>query len=169
MPKLKFAIDNQTFEIEGSQEEILEIIQRMTKRPTDRPATYEKTSSTYKSTLMQRMPDVDQLLTFILSRPPKYEHDILTIASYFLKEKITSRQNPREYRKLSLLLQNARKIIEHQKQGRFEALPTCEKNLKKYVFKPLTKSLEESMGIIKSGQLQGDGAKPLSTGLNNAF
>lgn len=140
----------------------------MTKRPTDRTA-YDRPQNTYISSLAQRIPTVDQLITYILSKPPKFEHDILSVANYFLKEKITSRKNPHEYRKLSSSLQNARKIIEHQKQGKFEALPTSEKNLKRYTFKSLIKSLDDNFSVIKSGQLQGDGAKPLDAEIHNAY
>lgn len=150
MPKLKFKIYEREFEAEGTEEEILSLYDRlcthmdelkMAKSNSVDLADLDAEAEKYEE-LVQSMPTVEQLVSFILFRP-KYEHDIVEIENHFLKKRITSRDNPSLYRKLSFDLQKARKVIETQKQGAFEQQATPTKNLKKYVFKPLSRSLTD--------------------------
>jgi hypothetical protein len=150
MPKLRFKIYEQEFEAEGTEEEILSLYDRLCTHIDELKiaesnsvnlATLDAEARAHAA-LSLSMPTVEQLVSFILSKP-KYEHDIVEIEDHFLKKRITSRDNPSLYRKLSFDLQKARKVIETQKAGEFVQHATPSKNLKKYMFKPLSRSLTE--------------------------
>jgi hypothetical protein len=147
-PKLRFKVENQEFEAEGTEEEIVSLYNKV--RQNIEGYKIEATASlsssftveTKEEELARRMPTVEQLISFILSKP-KYEHDIVEVENHFLKRRITSRENETLYRKFSFDLQKARKVIEAQKVGTFEQQTTLSKNLKKYVFQPMSHSLTE--------------------------
>ena len=148
MPKLKFKIDKEEFEAEGTEEEIISLYDRVRQHIEECKMEAASLSSrftvrTKEDELARSMPTIEQLIGFILSKP-KYEHDIVEVENHFLKKRITSRENETLYRKLSFDLQKARKVIEMQKAGAFEQQATLSKNLKKYIFKPLSRSLTET-------------------------
>jgi len=132
------------FEAEGTEEEIISLYDRLSAHIEEvKMAASDAAASLEKSS--HNLPTVEQLVSFILGKS-RYEHDIVEIEDHFLMKRITSRDSPNLYRKLALDLQKARKVIEAQKQGAFEQQATTKKNLKKYVFKPLSKSLTEMFG-----------------------
>jgi hypothetical protein len=86
------------------------------------------------------IPTVDQLVEYLLKQD-RYEHNILDIEDVFWGKRVTARENQLFYRKLHDNLERARHRIETTKPGKFEQQLTSTKNLKKYIFKPLTQTL----------------------------
>jgi hypothetical protein len=90
------------------------------------------------------IPTVDQLMEYLLKQD-RYEHDILSIEDVFWDRRVTARENQLLYRKLHDNLERARHKIEAITPGKFEQQLTSTKNLKKYVFKPLTQTLMQTL------------------------
>jgi hypothetical protein len=90
--------------------------------------------------LNEKMPTIDQLTVYILSKP-NFEHDILDVETHFFKKQIKSRKYGRLYRELRARLENARKSIEASKHGAFERRSARPRNLKVYTFKPINSVL----------------------------
>lgn len=143
MAKLTFEVKGKPVTVEGTEEEVISLYERLTEREIQTEVeARQNAEKAVENKPIGNMPSVEQLTKYILTKS-NYEHDIIEIQDRFLAQRITSRGNPSQYRKLSNDLQKARKVIEVQRQGAFEAHTTTARNLKKYIFKPLSRSLTE--------------------------
>ena len=82
-------------------------------------------------------PSSDDLYAFLLAKQ-NYEHDVHEIQEHFFGRQITARENKDVYRKLKYELGKTQKRIEKEKQGAFEERKSGIRNLKRYIFRPLT-------------------------------
>ena len=152
MAKLRQDPKTGCFEFEGTPQELLSIYDELKQRKEktiqiadtvphkfDPPGTIPPAPSLRLlecELLKINMPTVDQLTTYILSKP-KFEHDILDVETHFFKKQIKSRKYGRLYRELRTKLENARKSIEVSKHGAFERRSSRPRNLQVYTFKPI--------------------------------
>lgn len=163
MAKLRQDPKTGCFEFEGTPQELLSIYDTL-KRGTEKTVPLEGTiphgiepqrpttviSTTALSSIASRMrelqqldarmPTVDQLITYILSKP-KFEHDILDVETHFFEKQVNSRKYGRLYRELRTKLENARKSIEASQHGAFERRSARPRNLQVYAFKPINSVL----------------------------
>lgn len=137
---MRFKSGDKEFEFEGENVEILELYDEIVKRLEGvvAPKPVEPVRIPAKRGIeFFKLPSDDDLISFILSKP-KYSHDIVEVQEHFFGKRIPSRANPRLYRKLAQQLFRVRKIIEEKEQGRFQTITSPSRNLKRYVFEPLT-------------------------------
>jgi len=153
MAKLRYdSVNNPTlrdFVWEGTPEELLSIYDGLKQRlgntiqiENNIPRKYDvapihniKLRCDYTE-LAKKMPTIDQLAIYILSKP-KFEHDIVDVATNFFGKQIKSREYGRLYRQLRTRLENARKLIEVNQHGAFERRTTHPRNLQRYTFRPV--------------------------------
>lgn len=148
--KIETKIGDRPFTIEGTKTVVLETLRDLEKEYGNRtsvnsttpPATEHmpKPHRPQKAKPTLEVPVVDQLVGYLLKKD-RYEHDTLEIEDVFWGKRITARENETLYRKLHGNLKKARHRIETMKQGKFEAHLSSSKNLKKYVFRPITQTL----------------------------
>ncbi|MHC1563885.1 MAG: hypothetical protein ACXQTF_00970 [Candidatus Hecatellaceae archaeon] len=118
MVKLRFRIRGMEFESEGNIEEIKELIARL----VSEGYRTEKIFEGEKESLKEYIPDQETLVRFILSKP-NFEHNLFEVAEHFFGRKITSSGiDARRYNALYRRLERARKKIERDYGGRFEAV-----------------------------------------------
>lgn len=150
MAKLRYSPASGLFEWEGTIEELARIYDELIERENINTQHIMRNRRAHgfrvsDLELMQKMPTSDALFEYIMSKP-RYEHDIKQIGEAFFGKQIKAREYPNLYRKLSYELEKMRKRIEREKNGAFEQKKSTFRNLKKYVFKPLSRSLMESYG-----------------------
>jgi hypothetical protein len=120
MVKLRFKMGGMEFESEGSIEEIKELIARLVAEGY----RTERISEGEKESLKEYIPDQETLVKFILSKP-NFEHNLFEVAEHFFGRKITSSGlDARRYNALYRRLERARKKIERDYGGHFEAVWT---------------------------------------------
>ena len=153
MAKLR-VFPNGVTEFEGTDQELLAIYDGLLKkRQTDQiqivdqvPHKFDPPPPTHRQfalevqELRKSMPTIDQLITYLLSKP-KFEHDILDVETHFFTKQINSRKYGRLYRELRTKLENARKSIEVSQHGAFERRSARPRNLQVYSFRPVNATL----------------------------
>lgn len=150
MAKLRYNPASGLSEWEGTSEELLAIYDQLIERSKIKNTRHFLASTLIKRApltdleLMAKMPTQDKLIEHITSKP-RYEHDIVEIANKFFGGTVQCRKFPHIYRKLSYDLDKARKTIEAEHKGAFVQQPTPARNLKKYVFKSLTQTLNGTL------------------------
>lgn len=92
------------------------------------------------SELAKKMPTVDQLIEYILTKP-KFEHDIADIGVRFFGKQVRSREYGKLYRQLRAKLEIARRRIEADQHGAFERRTTRPRNLHVYAFRSVNAPL----------------------------
>jgi len=115
--KLRFRVGGMEFESEGSIDEIKELIAKLAAEGY----RTEKISGERES-LREFIPDQETLVRFILSKP-NFEHNLFEVAEHFFGRRITSSGlDARRYNALYRRLERARKKIERDYGGHFEAV-----------------------------------------------
>jgi len=150
MAKLRQDPKTGCFEWEGTPQELLSIyaelkqhiektVQIMDTIPHkfDPPIPIHTSLNTEYQQLSKKMPTVDQLMIYILSKP-KFEHDIVDVGLKFFGKPIKSRKYGKLYRELRAKLENARKQIEVGQHGAFERKSTHPRNLQRYTFRSVS-------------------------------
>ena len=146
MVKMKVKRGDREFEFEGEKAEILEIYRELTQITPAVHVTEHRRKTLEGKRVMPnvKLPSDSDLIEYILSRP-KYSHDIVEIQKCFFGVRMSSRANPSLYRRLANQLHRVRKSIEQTEKGEFETITGKAKNLKRYVFHPIS-SLEKVFG-----------------------
>ncbi|NWG10285.1 hypothetical protein HXY33_00810 [Candidatus Bathyarchaeota archaeon] len=145
MAKLRYSPATGLFEWEGTTEELVHIYDYLIERENTNTQRVTRNRHLHgfrvsDLELMGKMPTSDALFEYVLSKP-RYEHDIKQVGEAFFGKQIKAREYPNLYRKLSYELEKVRKRIEKEKNGAFEQKKSTFRNLKKYIFKPLSRSL----------------------------
>ncbi|MHC1586469.1 MAG: hypothetical protein ACXQTV_02860 [Candidatus Hecatellaceae archaeon] len=118
MVKLRFRIGDMEFESEGSIEEIKELIARLAAEGLKT----EKLEAGERGSLKSFIPDQETLIRYILSKP-NFEHNLFEVAEHFFGRKISSSGvDSKMYNALYRRLERARRKIERDYGGKFEAV-----------------------------------------------
>jgi hypothetical protein len=146
MAKMRFDPSTGNAEWEGTPQELLLIYESLKQRFGNTPRIENPTSPQRDpvpkhippycdyAELAKKMPTIEQLMTYILSKP-RFEHDILDVGVKFFGKPIKSRQYGKLYRELRTKLELVRKAIEVSQRGAFEQRPAPNRNLRIYTFK----------------------------------